>query len=274
VVQELRTEEEGLKPGDFVAVYPLIGCGQCHYCAAGVDGLCRQRQLLGMHLPGGFAEYLKVPVKNLYRIPERMGFVRGALVEPLANALHFVESAENDRGSIAIVGAGPIGILLLQVARRKDFPRIAVAEVNANRLAIARSLGADLSVNPMEGDAVRSLEQFFGIDGCSAVFDAAGFTTARHLALKLVKSGGLVVFAGLGEQETTIDFVEVIRRELRMAGVLGYSRQDFESAVQWIVDGRLELADWVAEATLAEGQAIFEELARPNSTRIKVVLKP
>ncbi len=272
-VVEVRGSDAPTEPGESVAVYPIIGCDQCSYCISGRDNLCRRRKVLGLHVGGGFAEYLKAPAKNLYPFPEEMGFVRGALVEPLACALHTAGKV-HDPGPAAVLGAGPIGLLTLQVARRLNFPKIAVVEPNANRAAAAQKQGADLTVNPKEPGALEALERFFGEDGCAVVFDAAGFTSTRHLALKLASSGGLIVLAGLGEAETPLDFVEVIRREIRVEGAFAYSRREFQSALDWLSAGRVDLAGWVSEAHLAEGQAVFEELSAPNSTRIKVVLKP
>lgn len=196
------------------------------------------------------------------------------MVEPLANALHFVGMAEHDRGPGAILGVGPIGILVLQVAKQLNFPKVAVAEVNAHRSTVAQKLGAALTVNPQDSGAIAELERFFGEDGCHVVFDAAGFSPTRQLALKLVRSGGLIVLAGLGEADTTLDFIEVIRREVRITGAYAYDRREFQKAIEWIAGGRVVLEGWVSEAPLAEAQAIFEELAQPNSDRIKVVLRP
>lgn len=274
VVVEVRERDTPVKAGEPVAVYPIIGCEQCRFCTSGRDFLCRRRQVLGLHVAGGFAEYLKVPAKNLYPIPQELGFVRGALVEPLANALHTVGKADEERGPVAVLGAGPIGLLILQVARQLNFSKIAVVEINANRSAAARKLGADLTANPAGADGLQLLQRFFGEDGCTAVFDAAGFSPTRQLALKLVRSAGLIVLGGLGEAETSLDFVEVIRREVRMAGAYAYSRREFQIAADWVASGRVSLEGWVSEAPLADGQTIFEELSRPNSTRIKVVLKP
>jgi 2-desacetyl-2-hydroxyethyl bacteriochlorophyllide A dehydrogenase len=274
VVEHVHGAVGAFAPGEQVAVYPLSGCDQCRYCANGQDYICRRRRVLGLHVAGGFAEYLKVPAKNLYRLPREMGSVRGSLVEPLANALHFVGAAEQDRGPVAILGAGPIGILILQVAKQLAFTKIAVVEVNPIRSAVAKKLGADLTVNPKETEALNQLEDFFGEDGCNAVFDAVGFSPTRQLALRLVRSGGLIVLVGLGEAETSLDFVEVIRREVRIVGTYAYSRREFQEAIQWVVSGRVTLEGWISEAPLAEGQSVFEDLVRPDSTRIKVILKP
>jgi threonine dehydrogenase-like Zn-dependent dehydrogenase len=263
-----------VEPGQAVAVYPIIGCSRCSYCASDREYICRRKRVLGLHEAGGCAQYLKAPARNLYPIPEGMGMLLGSLVEPLSNALHFVSLAERDRGPCAILGAGPIGILILQVARNLGFRRIAVAEVNSRRAQLARNLGAGLTVNPAHPGAMEQLESFFGEDGCSVVFDAAGFAPTRQLALKLARSGGLMVLAGLGEAETSLDFIEMIRREVRLTGAYAYSRGEFQQAIEW-VDGRRVVFDgWVSEADLQDGQRVFEELAQPNPERIKVVLKP
>jgi len=273
-VIEVRDGDGGLKPGARVAVYPILGCDHCRYCTSGRDYICRRRRLLGLHVAGGFAECVQVPAKNLYPLPAELDFVRGALVETLACGLHMEGLAAQDIGPLAILGAGPIGLVSLQVARQLNFPKIAVVEVNPHRGAVARKLGADLTVSPKYPDYLQELERFFGEDGCAAVFDAAGFSSTRQLALKLVRSGGLIVLAGLGEQETTFDCVEMIRREIRLAGSFAYCRREFQKAVEWVASGRLSTSEWVSEAALAEGQKIFEELTSPNSTHIKVVLKP
>ncbi|HEX5481618.1 MAG TPA: alcohol dehydrogenase catalytic domain-containing protein [Terriglobia bacterium] len=282
VVEEVREDDSAVRPGDFVAVYPLLGCGECRYCADGRDRLCRRRKLLGMHRAGGFAEFVAVPAKNLYPLPASMDAAAGALVEPLANALHFVEYAQYDAGPIAILGAGAIGLLMLQAARQMQsaqdggrlFPRIAMTEISPYRAAMARQLGADLVVDPRGSDALEALQSFFGEDGCTAVLDAAGFSASRQLALKLVASGGLVGMVGMGDAETTFDCVEAVRREVSLAGIYGYGRDEFQRAIEWMKDGRIEASGWVSEAPLPEGQSVFEDLDRPGSEKIKVILKP
>jgi 2-desacetyl-2-hydroxyethyl bacteriochlorophyllide A dehydrogenase len=263
-----------VEPGQAVAVYPIIGCSRCSYCAADQEYICRRKRVLGLHEAGGCAQYLKVPSRNLYPIAEDMGMLLGSLVEPLSNALHFVGLAERDRGTCAVLGAGPIGILILQVARTLGFRKAVVVEVNARRSELARRLGAEMAVNPQEPGAEEQLQDFLGEDGCGVVFDAAGFSPTRRLALKLVRSGGLIVCAGLGEAETSFDFIEVIRREVRVTGAYAYSRREFQQAIEWIAGRRVIFQGWVSEADLEDGQRVFEDLARPNPEHVKVVLRP
>ena len=230
--------------------------------------------MLGLHEAGGCAQFLKAPARNLYPIADGMGTLLGSLVEPLANALHFVSLAEHDRGPCAVLGAGPIGLLILQVVRSLAFQPIAIVEVNARRTELARRLGADMVLDPQEPGAAERLESFFGEDGCWVAFDAAGFSPTRQLALKLVPSGGLIVLAGLGEAETSFDCIELIRREVRVTGAYAYSRHQFQQAIEWIAGGRVSFDGWVSEANLRDGQSILEELAQTKPERIKVVLRP
>jgi len=263
-----------VKPGQLVAVYPIIGCNRCSYCASDQEYICRRKRVLGLHEAGGCAQFLKAPARNLYPIADGMGTLLGSLVEPLSNALHFVSLAEHDRGPCAVLGTGPIGLLILQVARSLAFQPIAVVEVNARRSELARKLGADMALNPEEPGAAERLESFFGEDGCWVVFDAAGFSPTRQLGLKLVRSGGLIVLAGLGEAETSFDCIELIRREVRVTGAYAYSRRQFQRAILWIGGGRVSFDGWVTEANLQDGQSVLEELAQANPERIKVVLRP
>jgi threonine dehydrogenase-like Zn-dependent dehydrogenase len=273
VLERMNGEAGPLKVGDRVTIFPHLGCGQCAYCAAGQDPLCRRKKTILSYYGGGFAEYVRMPLKNLYRFPERTDFVDATLIEPLACAVHAVGKCGESKGPIAILGAGPIGLSILFVARQLGFPKIAVAEVNVNRLEEARKQGADLTVNTRDEAGLEQLARFFGEDGCTAVFDAAGFAATRQLALRIVRTQGAIISLGLGETTTPVDFAEIIVREIRIQGCLAYSRQDFESAVRWVCEGRLRGTTWVSEAPLAEGQAIFEDLTSGTSSRIKTVLR-
>jgi len=270
IVAELRASGTAVKVGDRVVIFPMIGCGQCQSCAAGQDNLCRRRRVLGLHVAGAFAEYVKVPARNLYPLPPAVDFSAATLVEPLGCALRMVGKAGSVGGPIAILGAGPIGLLTLLAARCANFARVAVVELNRHRAAFARQLGADFIVNPHDADHLEQLHRFFGKDGCWAVFDAAGFAAARQLAVKLARVGGLIVLSGLGEPETTMDFVEIVRREIRLEGTFASDRGEFQKAIDLIRAGQLQASLWITQASLADGQTVFQDLIQPTSHKIKV----
>jgi 2-desacetyl-2-hydroxyethyl bacteriochlorophyllide A dehydrogenase len=273
ILEQVNGEAGALKSGDHVTVFPHAGCGECRHCADGHDALCPRKRTILRNFGGGFAEYVRMPLKNLYRIPETTGFVEGTIIEPLACALHAIGKCGEGKVPIAVVGAGPIGLLILQVARQLDFPKVAVLEVRAQRLAQARDHGADLAVNPQDPASLEAVNQFFGDEGCSVAFDAAGVSASRQLAVRLARSKGLVVSIGIAEEISPIDFGEIISREVRIEGSIAYTRKDFESAIRWVSEGRVSLKGWVSEAPLADGQAVFDDLVSANSSRIKAVLK-
>jgi 2-desacetyl-2-hydroxyethyl bacteriochlorophyllide A dehydrogenase len=279
-VTEVR-DSDTVRRGDFVTVYPVLGCERCSYCVQGREALCRHKKPRGIYAAGGFAEYVRMPARNLLRIGgAESGRVSpaiskiGALVEPLATAVHFVNAAASDQGPAAILGLGPIGLMILKVAKQRGFSKIAAVENNPNRVEIARQGGAGLVVNPTEPDAIRCLEDFFGEDGCCVVWNTAGVVPARQLALRLVRSEGLVVELGLAQAETSVDFGELIRREIRIAGSYAYSRAEFASAASLLQEDRLDITNWVTESPLEDIQLVFEELNRPDTSRAKVVLRP
>ena len=273
-VGEIRDSHSAVQRGDRVAIFPLMGCHACATCQSGRDQLCSNRRELGLQAAGAYAEYLKIPARNLYKIPEKVGYVAGALIEPVSVGVHMASLAAGVGGTALVLGAGPIGLVALQAAALSGFGRIAVAEINAHRAEVAAELGAALVMNPKEEGAIERLREFFGAEGCAVVFDAVGFSATRQMALKLVRTGGTIVLAGGGEGESSLDFIDVICREVRIQGSFAYSRKDFETAIEWIAHDRVNLEGWVSEAALADGQRVFEELVQPESKHVKIVLRP
>jgi threonine dehydrogenase-like Zn-dependent dehydrogenase len=268
-----------VKAGDPVAVYPMIGCGVCTHCLQGRDVLCRHRKPRGIFVAGGFAEFLRAPAHNIFPLTAGKGavsgpalFTLGALVEPLAAVLRSVKAASGDVGPAAVLGLGPIGISILQVAKLRGFAKIAALDINPNRMAIAKKLGADLVLSPADPNVLAQLDDFFGEDGCCVVWNAAGVSPARALAQKIVRSGGLMMEVGMHDNETTIDFMDLMRREVRICPSHAYSREQFAAAARMALEG-LNTADWVQEAPIETIQSVFKDLDRPDTSRVKVILR-
>jgi len=269
----LLAEADGLHQGDTVAIYPVLGCETCSYCQRGREALCRHKKPRGIYAAGGFAEFTRAPLRNLY--PIKLGRPEfGALVEPLATAIRFVNSAINDHGPAAIFGLGPIGLMILQVAKLRGFSRFAAVEGNPYRADTAKENGVELVLDPSDPNLQSQLEEFFGEDGCSLVWNTAGVTAARQLSLKIVKSEGLVVEIGLSHPITPVDFDELIRREIRLTPSYAYSRAEFAEAVKLVEQGNLALDDFVSQAPLENIQHVFEDLHKPDTQNVKVILRP
>ncbi|WP_256756867.1 zinc-binding dehydrogenase [Cohnella sp. WQ 127256] len=267
VVEQLGVEVATLKQGDRVTANPLVTCGTCSYCRNGQSQLCGARALLGAHRPGAFAEFVAVPAKNVYHLPDHVSMDEGAFAEPFACAVHIcrlLELAPTDR--LLVYGAGPIGLFALQAAQVYGLRDIVIIDLNESRLEIARELG---------GIAVTGLDQL-GADadaGFDAVIDAVGAEVTRSKSIQATRPGGRVVFTGLHEAESKLPVNDMIRSETWVKGAFAYSQDDFETAMKWIGQGRINLLKWIETAPLSDGGASFEKLIAGPGKVAKIILR-
>ena len=260
--------------GREVAVNPLSSDGTCRLCRAGYTNLCPNRRLVGIHSPGGFAEYALAPAQNVYPLPEGVEARAGALAEPLANGVHaiklgiaghFVEHA-------VVVGAGTIGLMCLQAAVLEDIPEVSVVEPHEARREQALELGARAAYASGE-EAREALEGPTEGLGADLVVDAVGAEVTRRMAVEvLLRPGGRVVFVGLHDDATTLGFHDVVRGQLDLQGSYAFTADDYEQALEWLVAGSAGIGELPPVLPLEEGPGAFAELVRGPSEQIKVFL--
>lgn len=264
----------GLAVGQSVTVNPLSSCQACAYCQRGAGHLCAQRRLLGAHRPGAYAEYVLAPAESVVPLPEGLGPREGALAEPVAVAVRIGELAGPVAGeTIFIAGAGPIGLLALQVLRRLGAGPVFVSDLEPARLAMAEALGARPILASRE-DAAKVVREATGGAGAAVSVDAVGAAPTRAACVAATRSAGTVVLSGLHEETGPIPASDVIRRELVLRGSFAYSAANFRTAVDLLAEGAVRLAPWVVEADLAEGGAWFERLLSAPGPVAKVLLVP
>ena len=260
--------------GREVAVNPLSSDGTCRLCRAGYTNLCPNRRLVGIHSPGGFAEYALAPAKNVYPLPEGVEARAGALAEPLANGVHaiklglaghFVEHA-------VVVGAGTIGLMCLQAAVLEDIPEVSVVEPHEARREQALELGARAAYASGE-EAREALEGPTEGLGADLVVDAVGAEVTRRMAVEvLLRPGGRAVFVGLHDDATTLGFHDIVRGQLDLQGSYAFTADDYEQALEWLVAGSAGIGELPPVLPLEEGPGAFAELVRGPSEQIKVFL--
>ena len=192
----------GWKPGDRVTFDSTIYCGQCDFCHAGRINLCSNRRVLGVSCDeyrqdGAFAEFVAVPARIIYRLPDALSFEHAALVEPLSIALHATRVAQSSRGQTAVViGAGIIGLMLVQALRAAACEQIIVVDVAPERLAMAAQLGATATINSANADAPAEILWLTNNRGADLAFEAVGITATVDLAVRSVRKGGAVDTGG------------------------------------------------------------------------------
>jgi len=258
--------------GREVAVNPLSSDGTCPLCRAGYTNLCPNRRLIGIHSPGGFAEYVLAPVQNVYPLPEGVGTRTGALAEPLANGVHAVRLADEPVEHAVVIGAGTIGLMCLQAAVLDGIPEVSVVEPHEARREQALGLGAHAAY-ASGAEAREALEEPTEGLGADLVLDAVGAEATRRMAVEeLLRPGGCVVFVGLHDDDTTLGFHGVVRGQLDLRGSYAFTAEDYEQALEWLVDGRAGIGELPPVLPLEEGPDAFADLVKGPSEQIKVFL--
>jgi len=219
-VVEVGENVTSLKVGDRVALEPGVPCRKCEFCKTGRYNLCPDVQFMATPpVDGAFREYVAHPADFAFKIPEGVSYEEAALIEPLSVGIHAVERAQLKLGDqILIFGAGPIGLLTLQVALAEGASRAVVLDLSDARLKKAKELGADAAINARESNLVADLK-----DGFDVIFEAAGAAATIPQALRLVKRGGTIVLIGHSPtNEDKLDRNLIITKELNILGTYRY----------------------------------------------------
>jgi 2-desacetyl-2-hydroxyethyl bacteriochlorophyllide A dehydrogenase len=229
---------------------------------------------LGLGLrPGAYAESVVVDGSMLVRIPDELSFEHGALVEPLAVALHGVQIGEAESGDrCVVIGAGPIGAMTALALRARGIERVLVVERNERRQERMRDLGFEAV--GLEGVHDRVLSWFGGEAG-DVVLECAGNPAAPQLAIELVRARGIVALLGVLEEPVQISQLVLLIKEAQIRGSFAYRRTEFEEAVELLAAGRLPVDRLITgTAPLEAAQAMFERLENPATADIKILLTP
>lgn len=274
-VAEVAPDVDGFRIGEPVVVQPLVYCGHCAACRRGQTNLCSNMQLIGGERAGGFAEQVTVPANRVFKLPPQMDLRLAALVEPLATTVHaFEQNLEGIPASVAIFGAGAQGLLALQLARKVGANPIFISDVVPARLEVAKQLGATEVILASEQDPVTEMLERTNMEGIDFVLEAAGKSSSRQQALKVVRTGGTVVFLALGADPTPVDFMSLVPRELKLKGTQCYTDADFARSIALLANGEITPEPMITHLPLRRGPQAYETLDQNPSWAIKVLLEP
>lgn len=268
---------EGVDPsweGKRATVNPLLSCWRCRLCREGLDNICQNRTMIGIQHPGGFAEYVLVPESALREVPEDLDIEAAALAEPFANGVHAVRLGTERVGEVeraVVVGGGTIGIMCMQAALLRGIPHVSVVELHDGRRDQAERLGAHQVF--VSGEEAIEAEQA-ATDGLGAdlVMDAVGAGVTRQLGADLVRPGGVAVLVGLHEDQTPIEFHNVVRRQVALQGSYAYARVDFDEGLRLLTENRGLIGELPPPLPLERGPDAFAQLVKGPSEQIKVFL--
>jgi L-iditol 2-dehydrogenase len=269
-----------LRVGDRVTFDSTIYCGQCFYCARGDVNLCDNRQVLGVspgsyRRHGAFAEYVVVPSRIVYRLPDNLSFEHAAMIEAVSVAVHAVSLTPVDPGDTAVVvGSGMIGLLAIQALRCAGCARVIAVDPDAARLELARKLGAAAALNPATEDAVAAIREMTEGRGADVAVECVGAGQPVRTAIACVRKGGAATLVGNLEPTVEFPLQTVVTGQLRIQGSCA-SSGEYPACIELMSTGAIRVDPLIsAVAPLAEGPAWFERLYRREPNLMKVILKP
>lgn len=263
----------GISIGDKVSVEPYLNCGECQPCQNGKTNCCESLKVLGVHIDGGMAEYLKVPVNKLHK-SDILGYEQLALVETLGIGSHAVQRAnvtEND--IVLVIGAGPIGLSVIQFAKING-AKIAVMDFSKQRLDFANeAIGIDESIIATEDFSADDLRKILKGNIPTVVFDATGNAQSMMEAFSYVAFGGKLVYVGLFQGEVKFFDPDFHRREITLLASRNALPADFKHIISKMESGQINTKAWLThEAAFDDLPTIFETWLDPKSQVIKAMV--
>lgn len=267
-------------PGDRVTFDSTVYCGKCEACQSGQVNLCPERNVLGVSCDdyrrhGAFAEYVAVPRHILYRVPGDLPYEQAAFAEPISIALHGVNRVPLRPGdSAVVVGAGLIGLLVVQALKAKGAGTVIAVDIDEKRLALARELGADHSLISGDDVPAKVRELVGNPDGADVAMEVVGFGPTIKLAIDSVRKGGSIGCVGNLKAEVPFPLQAVVTRELSVYGSCA-SAGEYADAVAAVADGSIKVEPLIsAVADLKDGGEWFQRLYKNDEGLMKVILKP
>ncbi len=263
------------KPGDRIVTNTLYTCGSCYWCRKGLYSTCRYVGGIGIVSHGAFAEYVNVKASQCYVIPSDVTDEAAALVEPMAAAVHAVRKGRILVGdTVAVIGAGPIGLMAVQAARASGAAKVLAVELSPVRRQKAESYGA-VSLDPSEASFETRVNDLTGGIGPDVVIECVGAAETAPLAVKLVRRGGRAVIMGVFSQPSTLHFNDIVFTEKEVIGSLCYY-DEFATVLQLLSDGRLTDRGLITgKITLDELiEQGFHELIRNKEKHVKILVRP
>lgn len=269
-----------LEPGDRVTFDSTVYCGKCAFCTRGDMNLCDNREVVGVapkefKRHGAFAEYVSVPRRIMYKLPDIFPYEQAALIEAVSIGVHAVSITPVHLGDVAVVvGAGMIGLVTLQAAKAAGCSRIIAVDMDDAKIDAAIAMGATDGVNPKKADVPAAVRELTGGRGADVAFECVGYAQPVASAIHSVRKGGTVTLIGNLQPNVEIPLQYVVTRQIRLQGSCA-SNGEYPQCIDLMARGVIKVAPLIsAVAPLAEGPSWFDRLYRHEPNLMKVVLCP
>jgi L-iditol 2-dehydrogenase len=280
VVAAVGDGVSNVRRGDRITFDSTVYCGECGFCRRGEINLCDRRQVLGVSCgdyrrAGAFAEYIVVPSRITYPLPDNLSFVEAAMLEAVSVALHAVSLTRVvSADSTLVIGAGMIGLLIVQALRAAGVSHIIVTDLERSRLALAKEVGATEIVHGNEAEVLSQILQSTTSAGVDAAIEAVGLDDTVKLSIKAVRKGGRVTLVGNISPTVTLPLQSMVTRQICLQGSCA-SAGEYPKAIDLLASGTIRVKPLIsAVAPLEQGPRWFERLYSREPNLMKVVLTP
>jgi L-iditol 2-dehydrogenase len=279
-IAEIGSGVTGWKTGDRVTFDSTVYCGECWFCQCGRVNLCDNRRVLGVSCGeyrrhGAFAEFVAVPQRILYRLPDSLSFEQAAMVEAVSVAVHAVKRTPLAPDAVAlVVGTGMIGLLVVQVLRAMNCQTVIAIDLEENKLTLAKKLGATHTIKADDAALPEKIRALSGGRGVNAAFEVVGLPATVKTAIESVRKGGSITLVGNLKPQAELPLQAVVTRELTLIGTCA-SAGEYPECLALIAGGKVNVTEFIsATPPLAEGAQWFERLYAGEKGLMKVLLKP
>jgi len=231
VVEKVGDEVTAVRPGDFVSAEMHVNCGHCHQCRLGEAHICQNLKIIGIDQDGAFADFVKIPASNIWKLDPAIPEHYGAILDPLGNAVHTVLAGPIAGQTVLVTGCGPIGLMSIAVAKACGSSTVFATETNEHRREMARKMGADVVINPAGEDSVKKILEATNGTGVDVLLEMSGNPTAIQQGFKALRAGGRASLLGIPTENVALDLVQdVIFKGATVQGI--YGRRMYSTWVQ------------------------------------------
>ncbi|MEM2202680.1 MAG: zinc-binding dehydrogenase [Candidatus Bathyarchaeia archaeon] len=276
-IVEVGSRVEDIKIGDRVSIHYILSCGDCPACVNGRENLCEKYQMIGKDVDGGFAEYIKVPYRNVLKLPEAIPFEQGAIMGcAVSTAFHALKRGKVSVGeTVVIYGVGGVGMQALQLAAKIfGAGKVIAVDISDEKLKMAKKLGADEIVNASEVKVVDRIKEITNGRLVDAVFEFIGLRTTIEEAIECVGKGGRMVVVGVCPENITISpYKKLIGKEMELIGVNDHLKSEMTQLIKLVSTGKITLSESITHrVSLEEVNYGMEILEKRLENPIRVVI--
>lgn len=273
-IVKLGKDVKGLSKGDKVTIQPQLVCGECHPCRNGKYNLCEKLKVMGFQSTGTASEYFVVDAAKVTKLPNEMSFDEGAMIEPLAVGVHAVRQAGDINGKdIAVLGAGPIGILVAQAAKAMGAHSVLITDISDVRLEKAKECGVDFCVNTANVDFGKAMTDAFGPDKADIIYDCAGNNITMGQAIKDSRKGSAIILVAVFAGMATVDLATLNDKELDLNSSMMYRNEDYVKSIELVKEGKIKLAPLITKHfAFKDYKKAYEYIDENRETTMKVII--